>query len=144
MSSQSINNKTIERLKAIDEAIVNLKRGKNKLSIAQIAKKSGIARKTIYNHAELKERCDQAIHVQQLEQAKKNSNDEKVLSGRKLLEDRYRRSKEELKKEQEKNAKLLENNRQLVLEKDRLKSHIKMLQQKIEKMNEQKLTSFHK
>lgn len=144
MSSQSINNKTIERLKAIDEAIVNLKRGKNKLSIAQIAKKSGIARKTIYNHAELKERCDQAIHVQQLEQDQKNPNDKKVLSGRKLLEDRYRRSKEELKKEQEKNAKLLENNRQLVLEKDRLKSHIKMLQQKIEKMNEQKLTSFHK
>ena len=47
MSSQSINDKTIERLKAIDEAIVNLKRGKNKLSIAQIAKKAGISRKTI-------------------------------------------------------------------------------------------------
>lgn len=139
MSSQSINDKTIERLKAIDEAIVNLKRGKNKLSIAQIAKKAGISRKTIYNHSELKERCDQAIHVQQLEQAKKNPNDEKVLSGRKLLEDRYRRSKEELKREQEKNAMLLENNRQLVLEKDRLKSHIQMLQQKIERMNEQKL-----
>lgn len=44
MSSQSTNNKTIERLKMIDEAIVNLKRGKNKLSIAKIAEKSGIAR----------------------------------------------------------------------------------------------------
>ena len=32
------------------------------------------------------------------------------------------------KKEKKKNAKLLENNRQLVLEKDRLKSHIQMLQ----------------
>lgn len=54
----------MERLKKIDEAIVNLIRWKNKLSIDQIAKKSGIARKTIYNHAKLKERCDQAIHVQ--------------------------------------------------------------------------------
>lgn len=136
MSSQSINDKTSERLRAIDEAIVNLKRRKNKLSIAKIA---GISRKTIYNHAELKERCDQAIHVQQLEQDKKNTTDEKVLSRREILEDRYKRSKEDLKREQEKNAILLENNRQLVLEKDRLKSHIQMLQQKIERMNELKL-----
>lgn len=48
MSSPSINKRIIERIKVIDEAIVNLKRGKNKLSIAQIANKSGIARKTIY------------------------------------------------------------------------------------------------
>lgn len=136
MSSQSINDKTSERLRAIDEAIVNLKRRKNKLSIAKIA---GISRKTIYNHAELKERCDQAIHVQQFEQDKKNTTDEKVLSRREILEDRYKRSKEDLKREQEKNAILLENNRQLVLEKDRLKSHIQMLQQKIERMNELKL-----
>lgn len=139
MSSQSINDKTIERLKAIDEAIVNLKKGKNKLSIAQIAKKAGISRKTIYNHVELKERCDQSTYIHELEETKKKPNDQKVLSGRKLLEDRYRRSKEELKKEQEKNAKLLENNRQLVLEKDRLKSHIQILQQKIERINKQKL-----
>jgi len=137
LSSQ--NKKNIERLKEIDKAIVNLKRGKNKLSIAQIAKKAGIARKTIYNHAELKERCDQAIHIQELEEAKKNPNNKKVLSGRKLLEDRYRRSKEELNKEQEKNSMLLENNRQLVLEKDRLKSHIHMLQQQIKRLKNQKV-----
>lgn len=139
MSSQSINKRTIERLKAIDEAIVNLQRGKNKLSIAQIAKKSGIARKTIYNHAELKERCNQAIYVQQLGESSANPNEKRPVSGRELLEQRYKSAKEELKKEQEKNAKLLENNRQLVLEKDRLKSHIRMLQQKIERMNEQKV-----
>lgn len=74
-----------------------------------------------------------------MEEAKRNPKNKKVLSGRKLLEDRYKRSKEELKKEQEKNAILLENNRQLVLEKDRLKSHIQILQQKIARMNEQKL-----
>ena len=139
MSSQFINKRTIERLKAIDEAIVNLQRGKNKLSIAQIAKKSGIARKTIYNHAELKERCNQAIYVQQLGESSANPNAKRPVSGRELLEQRYKSAKEELKKEQEKNAKLLENNRQLVLEKDRLKSHIQMLQQKIERMNDQKL-----
>lgn len=137
MSTQIPNSKTIERLAEIDAAIINLKRGKNKLSIAQIANKSGIARKTIYNHAELKERCDQAIRVQQIEG--NNANVKEPVSGRKLLEKRYKNVKEELKDEQEKNAKLLENNRQLVLEKDRLKSHIQMLRQKIDKMNEQKL-----
>src|SRR5690625_591843 len=139
MSSQSINDKTIERLKAIDKAIVNLKRGKNKLSIAQIAKKTGISRKTIYNHAELKERCDQAIHIQELEQNSIDPNAKKPISGRELLEQRYRNTKEELNKEQDKNAKLLENNRQLVLEKDRLKSHIQILQNKIERLEVQKI-----
>lgn len=144
MSSQSANNKTVERLNKIDEAIINLKRGKNKLSIAQIAKKAGIARKTIYNHTELKERCDQAIHVQQLEGSNVNPNAKKPVSGRKLLEQRYNNVKEELKKEQMKNAKLLENNRQLVLEKDRLKSHIQMLQQKIERLKNQAHEIKHK
>lgn len=144
MSSQSINSKKVERLQAIDEAIVNLKRGKNTLSIAQIAKKAGISRKTIYNHSELKERCDQAIHVQELEQSERDPKAKKPISGRKLLEQRYRNTKEELKNEHEKNAKLLEHNRVLVLEKDRLKSHIQMLQQKIEKLNEQKITPLQK
>ena len=128
MSSPSINKRAIERLKAIDEAIVNLKRGNNKLSIAQIAKKSGIARKTIYNHAELNERCDQAIYVQQLDENSRNPTAKRPVSGRELLNQRYQRTRQDLKKEKEKNAKLLENNRQLVLEKDRLKSHIQMLQ----------------
>jgi len=139
MPSHSINKRTIERLKVIDEAIVNLKRGKNKLSVAQIAKKSGIARKTIYNHAELKERCDQAIYLQELEESSANPSAKRPVSGRELLNERYKNVRGDLKKEQEKNAKLLENNRQLVLEKDRLKSHIQMLQQKIERMNERKL-----
>src|SRR5699024_9943572 len=137
MSSLSTNNKTKRRLEKIDEAIVNLKRGKNKLSIAQIAKKAGIARKTIYNHDELKERCDQEIHIQDLEQR----NRKKTRSGRELLEQRYRKTREELKKGHEKNAKLLENNRQLVLEKDRLKSHIQLLQSKIERLEAQKVKS---
>lgn len=91
-----------------------------------------------------KERCDQAIHIQEIEGSSKGQNAKKALSGRKLLEQRYRKAKEEIRNEKEKNAKLLENNRQLVLEKDRLKSHIQMLQQKIEKMNDKKVTSFQK
>src|SRR5699024_10647237 len=139
MSSTSVNKKIIERITTIDETIDNLKRGEKKLSIAQNAKKSGIARKTIYNHTELKERCDQAIYVQRLGESSANPNAKRPVSGIKLLEQRYNNAREELQKEKEKNAKLLENNRQLVLEKDRLKSHIQMLQLKIEKMNEQKL-----
>jgi len=139
MSIKSKKSKMAERLNKIDEAIVNLKRGKKNLSIARIAKKAGIARKTIYNHAELKERCDQAIHIQELEQSNKDPNAKKPIAGRKLLEQRYRNTREEFKKEQEKSAKLLENNRQLVLEKDRLKSHIQMLQNKIEKLEAKKV-----
>jgi len=141
MSSQSANNKTVESLNKIDEVIINLKRGKNKLAIARIAKKAGIARKTIYNHTELKERCDQAIHIQELEQSGKDPNAKKPITGRKLLEQRYINTKKELKEEHIKNAMFLENNRQLVLEKDRLKSHILMLQQRVEKLKNQKVFS---
>jgi len=139
MSIQNKLSKSEERLEKIDQAITNLKRGKNKLTIAKIAEKTGISRKTIYNNIELKERCSQAIHVQRMEESGKSPEVKKSVSGRKLLEQRYNKVKEQLQQEQEKNAKLLENNRQLVLEKDRLKSHIQMLQQKIEKMNEKKL-----
>jgi|SRR5699024_3454604 len=144
MSTHFKNQKTVGRLNKIDKAIVNLKRGKNRLSIAQIAEKAGISRKTIYNHAELKERCDQAIHLQEIEQSNKDSNTTKSISSKEILEYRYQDTKEKFKKEKEKNKKLLENNRQLVLEKDRLKSHINMLQDKIERMDEQKITSIKK
>lgn len=144
MSKQSKMTKSTDRLKKIDEAISNLKRGKNKLTISKIAEKAGIARKTIYNNPELKERCDQAIYLQQLEENSTDPKAKKPLSGRKLLEHRYRKVKAELKREKEKNAKLLENNRQLVLEKDRLKSHIQMLQQKVERLNEQKVKQIPK
>src|SRR5699024_2403861 len=123
----------------IDDAILNLQKGKNKLSISKIAEKAGIARKTIYNNPELKERCDQAIQVQQMEQSNVHPKVKKPLSGRKLLEKRYSDTKIKLKEEQKKNAMLLENNRQLVLEKDQLKSHIRMLQNKIERNEKQKV-----
>src|SRR5699024_431449 len=119
----------------------NLKRGKNKISIAKIAEKTGIARKTIYNNIELKERCNQAIHVQKTEEGEINSKVKNPVSGRKLLEQRYNKVKEQLEKEQEKNSKLLENNRLLVLEKDRLKSHIEILQKKVDKEYNQKIIS---
>jgi len=52
VSKQSKMTKSTDRLKKIDEAISNLKRGKNKLTISKIAEKAGIARKTIYNNPE--------------------------------------------------------------------------------------------
>lgn len=140
MTSPDKTDQMLERLESIDQAITNLKRGKKKLSIAQIAKKAGIARKTIYNHSKLKERCDQAIHIQELENESIDSKKSKPISGRKLLEQRYEKSKDSLKKEREKNAKLLENNRQLVLEKAQLKSRIEMLQQQNERLRNQKVT----
>ncbi|WP_106494732.1 hypothetical protein [Lentibacillus sp. Marseille-P4043] len=47
----------------IDQAISILRREKKKLSISKIAEMAKIARKTIYNNPELKQRCDQAIHI---------------------------------------------------------------------------------
>jgi len=138
--SKTVKQKRVnERLEIIDDAILNLQKGKNKLSISKIAEKAGIARKTIYNNPELKERCDQAIQVQQMEQSNVHPKVKKPLSGRKLLEKRYSDTKIKLKEEQKKNAMLLENNRQLVLEKDQLKSHIRMLQNKIERNEKQKV-----
>ncbi|TRM11039.1 hypothetical protein FH966_04470 [Lentibacillus cibarius] len=148
-----VNDKQQEMLKKIDQAISNLRRGKKKLSISKIAEKAEIARKTIYNRPELKQRCEQAIHIQEeqnrageevaassVPQVEKN----RPLTGRKLLEERYRRSREDLKLERERNAKLLENNRQLVLEKAELKNRIQMLQQQADRLNAQKVKSLKK
>lgn len=139
-----------EMLNKVDLAIANLRRGKKKISISKIAQKSKIARKTIYNHPELKERCEQAIKMQEesssLKGVSENSTiqiENKPLSGRKLIEERYRKSRENLKLEQEKNAKLLENNRQLVLEKAELKNRIVMLQNQIQQIQEQKIISYN-
>src|SRR5699024_12341220 len=101
----------------------------------------GRARKTIDNHDELKERCDQGIPRQDWEHSNKNPNIKKPISGRELPEQRYSNTREELKKGHEKNAKLLETNRPLLLEKDRLKSHIQLLQSKIERLEAQKVKS---
>lgn len=140
MSTQGRQQEMLER---VEKAITNLKRGNKKLSISQIAKKAGIARKTIYNHPELKERCNQAIYLQEQqfkkEEGNENNHTTKPLSGRKLLEQRYKNAKEALKKEQEKNAQLLENNRQLVLEKEQLKSKIEMLQNQLERLKNNKV-----
>ncbi|MUK89340.1 hypothetical protein GMD78_13305 [Ornithinibacillus sp. L9] len=136
-----------EMLNRIDQAISNLRRGKKKLSISKIAEKAGIARKTIYNRPEIKQRCDQAILIQD-EQSKAEQEvaassvpqvENRPLTGRKLLEERYRKSREDLKLEREKNAKLLENNRELVLEKAELKNRIQMLQQQMERLKAQKV-----
>lgn len=132
--------KTQERLERIDEAITNLKKGKQKLSISKIAKKAGIARKTIYNNLELKERCDQAIETESISGGMMVGD--KRISYREKMNQRYVKVKQNLEKEKEKNAILLENNRQLVLEKSQLLAHIDLLQQKIETMTRQKVTRF--
>lgn len=141
------NDKQQEMLNRVDQAISNLRRGKKKLSISKIAEKAGIARKTIYNRPELKQRCDQAIHLQE-EQNRAGQEvaagsvpqvENRPLTGRKLLEERYRKSREGLKLEREKNARLLENNRQLVLDNAELKNRIQMLQQQIERLKAQKV-----
>lgn len=147
-----VNDKQQKMLKKIDQAISNLRRGKKKLSISKIAEKAEIARKTIYNRPELKQRCEQAIHIQEeqnrAEQEVAASSvpqvENRPLTGRKLLEERYRKSRKDLKLERERNAKLLENNRQLVLEKAELKNRIQMLQQQMERFNAQKVKPLKK
>ncbi|GIQ70056.1 hypothetical protein DUZ99_09460 [Xylanibacillus composti] len=130
-----------ENLEKIEKAITNLRRGKNKLTISNIAKKSGVPRRTIYNRPELKERCDQAILIQEeLEQASKEAaagTEPAKLYGSKLLQFRYEKVKNELKEQKIINAKILENNRKLVIEKDEMKGTIQRLQEDNERLREQ-------
>lgn len=136
--------KELDMLGRIDEAITNIKRGKQKLTISRIAEKAKTARKTIYNRPELKLRCDQAIQIQEQQNlsvkeiaAKQKLNGgSPPLSGNKLLEERYRKARDNLKLQHEKNAKLLENNRKLVIEKDQLKGRIVYLEERIQKMKD--------
>jgi|SRR5690625_246272 len=150
---QGVNNMTkeVDMLDRVNQAITNIRRGKQKLTISRIAEKANIARETIYNRPELKQRCDQAIHIQEQQNipssetatSTKSRIGKPPLSGSKLLEKRYKRARNSLKLEQEKNAKLLGNNRKLVLEKDQFKGRILFLERKIEKMREGKVKSFN-
>lgn len=134
--------KLSENLEKIEKAIANLRRGKKKLTISNIAEKSGVPRRTIYNRPELKERCDQAILIQEeLEQASKEAaagtEPATKLYGSKLLQFRYEKVKNELKEQKIINAKILENNRKLVIEKDEMKGTIQRLQEDNERLREQ-------
>lgn len=129
-------------IEKIDKAIANLRRGKRKLTITSIVEKSGVPRRTIYNRPELKERCDQAIIIQ--EELKKGTEEAAVgieqkpkLYGRKLLEFRYEKVKKDLKEQKIINSMLLENNRRLIIEKDEMKGTIQRLQEDNERLREQ-------
>jgi hypothetical protein len=142
MGSDLLNESNL--LEQIDQAVISLRRGRQKLTISKISGRSGVPRRTIYNRPELKERCDLAIHAQKQELA---ANDEiaaatddvvvKPIYGSKLIEQRYTKAREELCKQQTINSKLLENNRRLVIEKNELKGTIDRLTTEVEMLRKQ-------
>jgi hypothetical protein len=128
----------------VEQAITNLKRGKKKLSIAKIAEKAGVERKTIYNNPDIREFCNQAIQIQKGKQEAKagvadSPGENKVPSERERLKDRVRKLTEGLAIEQEKNSKILEKDRQLVVENAQLKSRVEMLENQIRGEREKKV-----
>lgn len=138
----------LSQLEQVRNAITNLRRGNQRLYIATIAEKAGIARRTIYNRPELKQLCDQAIKLQNLkvdpetiaeDSSGGNQQVRRVNTKYENLEHRYKNLRELYKKEQEKNAILLHNNKTVVLEKEQLKSKIVMLEEKIERINMSKV-----
>ncbi|REE81234.1 hypothetical protein A8990_11968 [Paenibacillus taihuensis] len=135
--STDISNPMLEK---VDRAITNLKRGNHKLTIAGIAKKAGIERKTIYNRPDLKERCTQAIAIQkELVKGPHEVDDGVKLKSSENLADQKDRLKRELEKVKNGNAKLLENNRKLVLEKHELLAQIESMQELIKELRNKKV-----
>lgn len=129
-------------LDKVKDAIVRLKKGREKLTIKKIAEKAKIARKTIYNRPELKQLCNQAIHIQQITQKGRVEIKKPVLrvsTSYQLLEERYNNLKKQIYKQVLENKKLLYNNKELVLEKEQHKSKIVMLEERIERLNRDKL-----
>lgn len=130
-------------LEKVEMAVESIKKGRKKLTITEIAKRAGIARKTIYNRPELKQRCDQEILFQKQAMLKDGSNEKKTRNKPKtkykLLEKRYNKLKKELEIQRKNNMKLLNNNKELVLDKEQLNTKIIMLKRKIERMNKSKV-----
>lgn len=124
-------------------AIESIKKGRKKLTITEIAKRAGIARKTIYNRPELKQRCDQEILLQKqasgIEQNVNKATSSRPKTRYKLLEKRYNKVKNKLDEEKKNNMKLLNNNKNLVLEKEQLNTKIIMLERKIDRLNNEKI-----
>lgn len=119
-----------ETIEKVQKAIKKLSKFDSKLSISKIAKEAGLERKTIYNNASLLEKCKQAIELQRLSQLPIEETTRKQSMRQNTLEERYKRLKEDLKNEREKNAMLLHNNKELVLENHNLESKIVYLEEK--------------
>lgn len=120
-----------ETVEKVQKAIQKLRKSDSKMSISKIAQAAGLERKTIYNNASLLEKCKQAIELQKLSlHLEEQENIHKKSVRQNTLEERYKKVKEELKQEREKNAKLLHNNKELVLENYNLQSRIIYFEEK--------------
>lgn len=138
MANPSNNSISIEQ---IDKAISLLKRSKKKkLTISSIAEKAGIERRTIYNRPDLKERCLQAIGIQQeIDLANKElaaSQEPKKKRTRLSTKEKIQTLQEQLEDAKTVVKQVLEQNRNLVLEKQELISTITILQEEIAKLKE--------
>lgn len=134
-----------ESFEKVKKAIVSIKRSKDKMSINKIAKKAGIERKTIYNNPDILQYCKQEIEVQnELKKASEEvsatiESPQKPSSSRQILERRYNKAKEKLKIEQDKNAKLLYQNNELVLKNHDLIARIESLERYIQNEGKNKI-----
>lgn len=131
----------------VQDAIVSLKQGRNKLTIKNIAERANISRKTIYNNPEIRNICNQEIEIQK-QQAYSHLNDEEkekigiksgYLNKTKVLEARYLKTKNESADLKRKNDLLLLENNKIVLEKEQLNSKISMLEKKMKRMTDDKV-----
>jgi hypothetical protein len=133
----------LNELEKINDAILKLKRSKIEISIMSIAKKSGVNRRMIYRKKELKERCMEAMGVaNELKIAKEEIASTGVKKKRYTIAEKYENSQKELEISRIANAKLLENNRQYIIEEQRLKARITMLESRIEDMKNKKVIPF--
>lgn len=122
-------------LDKINDAIKKLNRSKVKMSIKSIATKSGVSRRTIYRRNELKVRCLEAMGIENdLKIAKEEIAATTMKKKRYTITEKYERIKIELATSKTANEMLLENNRQLVIEKQRLLARQVILEARIEDM----------
>jgi len=120
MTNQSTSDKVIK-------ALESLKKGSKPITVAGVAKKAGIERKTIYNNPDLLQRIKQ---VKDLQKISNNQSVEKMKTPT-LLEERLKRQREEISKLTVDKAKVLHQNMLLTEEKTLLQKRIYELEETI-------------
>lgn len=123
-------------LEKVQKAIEALKKGNKAITIAGVAKKAGIERKTLYNNPDLLLMVKQAMAIQETKIEPKPTGQTKAVS---ILEERIKDYRQEIQNLQREKAKLLSQNKILTEEVLRLQRRIDELEETIKNVGERQV-----
>ncbi|MEK4701772.1 DUF6262 family protein [Solibacillus sp. FSL R7-0668] len=136
-------NRTKSTIK-VEEALKKLKKACKPITIAGVAAAAGISRKTLYNRLDLKELVEEAISLQEDQNAPVEAPKREKRANGTLQAERIEKLRAENKQLKEEKKMTLDQNASLTIENQNLKRRIYDLEQYIQHIQASKITKLNK